>query len=275
MSSYPYQKLNLPDETRILTIQPGSFEDAVICSLTHMPIRSQKAQSYEALSYCWAKSINVEVIPPDDAVLGYSYGTGENESGQIAFRDMLDHPELHRQYVNFGGPLPSDTITCDGTKVEIGGELHRAIKRIRPKDASLRIWVDALCIDQSNIDERNKHVLMMGDIYAGASSVRIWLGEDTGMEQLAIGVLADVSQIVEEAFADCDMGQLSPMDFQRRFTLHPGAQQIEWESLEMFFRRAWVSFCCFCCFCPVNDTNSHSFTVYGWFKKSQTAKMLQ
>ncbi|KAL8976102.1 MAG: hypothetical protein Q9205_007830, partial [Flavoplaca limonia] len=38
-------------------------------------------------------------------------------------------------------------------------------------------WIDALCISQRDIEERNSHVLMMGDIYASANSVAVWLAD--------------------------------------------------------------------------------------------------
>ncbi|KAI1596671.1 HET domain containing protein, partial [Pyrenophora tritici-repentis] len=38
-------------------------------------------------------------------------------------------------------------------------------------------WMDALCIDQSNVLERNHQVAQMSKIYAGARCVYIWLGK--------------------------------------------------------------------------------------------------
>ncbi|KAF1830283.1 hypothetical protein BDW02DRAFT_507917, partial [Decorospora gaudefroyi] len=40
-----------------------------------------------------------------------------------------------------------------------------------------RYWVDALCIDQSSILERNHQVAQMGKIFAGAQRVHVWLGQ--------------------------------------------------------------------------------------------------
>jgi hypothetical protein len=38
------------------------------------------------------------------------------------------------------------------------------------------IWIDALCIDQSSMDEKNHQVAQMGTIYRNATVVKIWLG---------------------------------------------------------------------------------------------------
>ncbi|KAF2452112.1 hypothetical protein P171DRAFT_321969, partial [Karstenula rhodostoma CBS 690.94] len=40
------------------------------------------------------------------------------------------------------------------------------------------LWIDAFCIDQSNIRELNHQVAQMRDIYAAADSVIVWLGSD-------------------------------------------------------------------------------------------------
>jgi len=42
----------------------------------------------------------------------------------------------------------------------------------------LVLWVDAICINQDDIPERNDQVLLMGDIYRNATSVISWLGSD-------------------------------------------------------------------------------------------------
>lgn len=37
-------------------------------------------------------------------------------------------------------------------------------------------WVDAVCIDQNNIDEKATQILLMYQIYSRAECVLIWLG---------------------------------------------------------------------------------------------------
>ena len=42
------------------------------------------------------------------------------------------------------------------------------------------MWIDALCINQDDLDERADQVCFMADIYETAWRVVIWLGEDKG-----------------------------------------------------------------------------------------------
>jgi hypothetical protein len=46
-----------------------------------------------------------------------------------------------------------------------------------PKSNTLgHFWVDALCIDQNNIPEKNSQVSKMKEIYEGAKKIVVWLG---------------------------------------------------------------------------------------------------
>lgn len=39
-------------------------------------------------------------------------------------------------------------------------------------------WIDAICINQREEDEKNKQVIRMGDIFHSASRVVVWLGPE-------------------------------------------------------------------------------------------------
>ena len=38
------------------------------------------------------------------------------------------------------------------------------------------MWADAVCINQSDLDERSSQVSIMGDIYKNAQKCQVWLG---------------------------------------------------------------------------------------------------
>ena len=52
-----------------------------------------------------------------------------------------------------------------------GENLHDALLAFRALKPSLPIWIDAWCISQSDLTERNAQVNMMGDVYANAVAV--------------------------------------------------------------------------------------------------------
>ncbi|KAI0854642.1 heterokaryon incompatibility protein-domain-containing protein [Xylaria cubensis] len=51
-------------------------------------------------------------------------------------------------------------------------------------------WIDAVCIDQSNVHERNHQVGLMKQIYASAAEVYVWLGQKANNSDVAMHFLA-------------------------------------------------------------------------------------
>ncbi|KAH6656046.1 heterokaryon incompatibility protein-domain-containing protein [Truncatella angustata] len=71
----------------------------------------------------------------------------------------------------------SRTIVLNNCRLSIQPNLYQALVALRRRDEVVELWADAICINQSNIDERNSQVAQMDQIYISASSVIIWLGE--------------------------------------------------------------------------------------------------
>lgn len=65
-------------------------------------------------------------------------------------------------------------------ELSVTANLHEALTRLRHPYVDRILWVDAICINQDGMDERNHQVLLMAQIYATASRVLVWLGEDNG-----------------------------------------------------------------------------------------------
>ncbi|KAF2684621.1 HET-domain-containing protein, partial [Lentithecium fluviatile CBS 122367] len=74
--------------------------------------------------------------------------------------------------------------TPESYEIYVGGvghavkpNLYTALRRIRAhtKDDISTLWVDALCIDQSNTRERNHQVALVGEIYSKCVQCFIWL----------------------------------------------------------------------------------------------------
>jgi hypothetical protein len=51
------------------------------------------------------------------------------------------------------------------------------------------LWVDAVCINQNDFQERNHQVMQMGQIYSKAERVVVWLGESNEDSKIAIDFL--------------------------------------------------------------------------------------
>jgi hypothetical protein len=55
--------------------------------------------------------------------------------------------------------------------------LERALRRLRHRSDPQVLWVDAICINQSDDAERSQQVKVMGAIYKSTRHCKIWLGE--------------------------------------------------------------------------------------------------
>lgn len=110
---------------RIITIQPGSPGESLVCGLHICNFETEK---YEALSYVWGPAI------------------------------------LTRK------------IFVSGKPVYVTDQLYHAMKHLRHRDKPRFIWIDGLCIDQNDPDDRARQVSQMRGIYESATRVIIWLG---------------------------------------------------------------------------------------------------
>ncbi|KAJ0122367.1 hypothetical protein J7T55_002880 [Diaporthe amygdali] len=75
-----------------------------------------------------------------------------------------------------GAPECDEVVCCDGLIVPVTLNLYSALHKLRDLTATLTLWVDSLCIDQYNENERTHQVGMMREIYANSKEVIIWLG---------------------------------------------------------------------------------------------------
>lgn len=85
---------------------------------------------------------------------------------------------------------PTDTETCliqlNGRPFLVGQNLADFLHVALHKYPGVHFWIDALCIDQDNLDERSDQVRRMGQIYSDASRTVAWLGQSDGAENLQL-----------------------------------------------------------------------------------------
>ena len=79
----------------------------------------------------------------------------------------------------WGDATQTDQVVVDGAAIPVAWNLTRALEYLRDFAGSepLRIWIDAICIDQNDVHERAEQVAMMRAIYHNATCVRSWIKE--------------------------------------------------------------------------------------------------
>lgn len=89
----------------------------------------------------------------------------------------------------WGSPTASKVcILVDGSSFFVTPNLHAALLRLRSASPSKSrtVWIDAICIDQGNIREKNSQIPLMSQIYSSCQRVVVWLGEHDLLTKSAI-----------------------------------------------------------------------------------------
>jgi hypothetical protein len=88
--------------------------------------------------------------------------------------------------------------------------LYDALKELR-RIKVLRIWIDFICIDQDNREEKNNQVPLMATIYGDSRCVYVWLGPEAGDSSLAMDFLEnrvlnlrDIDRLIEDSNANAE-----------------------------------------------------------------------
>jgi Heterokaryon incompatibility protein (HET) len=95
---------------------------------------------------------------------------------------------------------PTEEIFINGRLFLVTPNLKSALQNLRSDNMSTKgirtLWIDAICIDQSELSERNHQVRQMQEIYAGAERVLVWLGPASGDSGTAIRFIKTVYSIL-------------------------------------------------------------------------------
>lgn len=85
-------------------------------------------------------------------------------------------PYIALSYV-WGSEPPTKRITLPGSRyLNIRPSLHDALLRLRHPTEARILWIDSLCINQNDIEERNHQVYQMRNTYSNAERLSVWLG---------------------------------------------------------------------------------------------------
>ena len=89
-------------------------------------------------------------------------------------------------------------MNCDGEMISVTRNCDEVLRSLRGARTSRLLWIDAICINQNNIAERNQQVQIMGLIYRCARRVLVWLGSGTPSSDSALMFLAGFDGIIDK-----------------------------------------------------------------------------
>ncbi|KAK6855385.1 hypothetical protein PG995_008917 [Apiospora arundinis] len=148
----------------------------------------------------------------------------------------------------------SFVVVCNGQRMPIGLNLNDALQHIYVESdmAPPLFWIDALCINQSDLEERAKQVSLMTSIYSNAANVVVWLGKDNTDAHLAHALLSEycpaLIKIVEDLVTENPAAMLSAGVFNlyddakvhEKYHLTPRPME-EWKAVVRFLSWRWFS----------------------------------
>lgn len=167
----------------------------------------------------------------------------------------------------FGNADLADVILIDGHEVKVTRNLAAALREIFRHNKKQFIWADAVCINQSDINERNHQVSKMRLVYEKAEKVTAWLGEEYQNSEKAFkffrsllkrGVKKtmskswipwrDIEEIKWDVWAVIRLFSrdywrrvwvLQELRFAKDVTFRAGSETIDWKKLHRVQRLLW------------------------------------
>ncbi|RSL73967.1 hypothetical protein CEP53_000556 [Fusarium sp. AF-6] len=210
----------------------------------------------------------------------HSLDQGEEEEDLLSFStstiDLDDNPHYGALSYTWGRPIsvfetieerdrvePGDRlIRCDGQLVGVTHNLHDFLlewRRFRLLAANpynqlamalrkggllapSKLWVDAICINQSDLSEKTAQIGIMGRIYSQAHKVVIWLGPTDNFTRPAFELMKIIGQVtLEQARA---LRSSTTSDTCHALGLPPIHDSSWWSLYALFqrnwFRRVWI-----------------------------------
>lgn len=104
----------------------------------------------------------------------------EDLSCDITTVNLADRPSYEAvsyTWANSKGDVSlTSEIRCGGTTIAITKNCEAALRRLRLQGRNRRLWIDAICINQNDTEEKNHQVRLMSTIYSNAAQVLSYLG---------------------------------------------------------------------------------------------------
>ena len=96
----------------------------------------------------------------------------------------------------WGTSLPKHVIHIDGKEFTVSDNLYAALEMLQRTGTTRFIWIDAICINQTDLTERSAQVSLMNAIYRSADRVVVWLGQAADDSDFAIETMQTWAKMI-------------------------------------------------------------------------------
>jgi hypothetical protein len=248
---YKYQQLKGDEKIRLLNIDPGTAEERVRATLIPAAFHEDRGcvaslnldDSHEA----HGKATSSQTPPARWTVLIYYAILSWIVRVLCWIRRVPpplpapQKPPTARETIKYdavswawGDPAPNTEIEIMGENrerwtFEVSHKLEVALKAVRSPNTLRTVWIDAICIDQTNVHEKSHQVPMMDRIYGLADMVCVWLGpvSETHDAKTAFWLLKEILKDMDykKTIEKCNVRELAALS---------GLMRRDW------FSRRWI-----------------------------------
>ena len=139
----------------------------------------------------------------------------------------------------WGDPRKTAPIRLNNRKVAVPASSAAAIRAVRLPDLTRIVWIDALCINQEDFNERSVQVAMMADIYSRSQRNLVYLGEaDSNTERAVKSISLILSDIKERTKNFQDILD-TPFDRKKQRYFDDVGCEADEPALISFYSREW------------------------------------
>jgi len=203
-----------------------TFMNAILHTILTEYTSADMDSIYDSVPLEHGASTNIRVIEILDGTQPMESSAGALVSCKFHTISLEKPPVYTALSYTWGSPDVTKTIELDGTPFEVRENLWDFLRQAQCNRSSRSryLWIDALCINQSRVTERNHQVGMMGEIYSKAANVAVWLGSKN--PEVELGTLKKAfifedghSPYIEKIFLDrgvAALEELSARDYWTR-----------------------------------------------------------
>lgn len=181
---------------------------------------------YSALPAGCVRLLNVKTSPDGEVRLS------------LRMQDYVleDAPSFYALSYTWGTSLKTEIVLCNNKPLKIRRNLADALYAVFGPDHNLcgPLWVDAICINQVDDNEKAVQVRRMGDIYRRARSVVIWLGPAADHSDAAMDLLPDLAEVLPQIATSTHIHTLGPYGL-------PEYNDLVWIAVGDLFKRPWFN----------------------------------
>lgn len=121
---------------------------------------------------------------------------------RITSHFIQDAPEFVAISYTWGSPSNLSSVLLNDSRIEVRENCHNALLQCRQQNIKQHIWIDSICINQDNIDEKGTQVAMMASLYRHASQVLVSIQPSHQSEprsgNVASKILVELADMVKE-----------------------------------------------------------------------------